>query len=224
LAIPVHRRDRSPGFMVRAPNKAEHPLFGNSGGGAAELLFGDPNPDADADSDAAGSPGMESLAPPLPPPPNHLTSEMAERVGRAIEVLRLTADRLGAECAASALEIGCLVARRILEAELKTDIDAHKSLIRSAVRRLGDAHKVTIHLAPADLELVRAAAGGASSSDVGMNLGIAKVEILPDTNLTSGDCLVESDAAKVDGRVGTRLEEIRRVLSSLVTDNNGESS
>jgi flagellar biosynthesis/type III secretory pathway protein FliH len=210
--------------MARAPNKAEHTLFGHSGGAGGgsepELLFGDPN----ADADSSGSPGMESLAPPLPPPPNHLTSEMAERLGRAIEVLRLTSDRLGAETAATALEIGCLVARRILEAELKTDTDAQKSLVRSAVRRLGDAHKVTIHLAPADLEAVRAAAGEASSADLGMNLGIAKVEILPDTNLTSGDCIVESDAAKVDGRLGTRLEEIRRVLSSIVSDNRSESS
>jgi flagellar biosynthesis/type III secretory pathway protein FliH len=203
--------------MARVPHKGVHALFGNSRNDA-ELLFRDPEADAGEEG-----PGVEALAPPLPPPPTHLSGEMAIRLGQAIEALRMNAERLGAEVAATAIEIGCLVARRILEAELITDPAAHQALIRSAVRRLGEAHKVTIHLAPADLEAVRAAAGETPSMDLGMNLGIAKVDIVPDTNLTPGDCFVESDAATVDGRLGTRLEEIRRVLSSITTPNEGES-
>ena len=207
------RRPRSPRFLTRLPGKAEHPLFGG-GEGDAELLFG--GGDGDPDDSA---PGVESLAPPLPPPSAQMVSDAAERLGRAIAELRLAADRMGAEVAATAIEIGCLIARRILEAELKTDIESHRSLVRSAVRRLGEEHRVTVHLAPSDIELVRAAAGesGGDSGDLGLNLGIAKVEIFPDTNLTPGDCLVESDAAMVDGRIGTRLEEIRRVLSNVIT-------
>lgn len=206
------RRARSPSFMTRLPGKAERSLFGDTDD-AAELLFGAAAGGADDD---AGQLGVESLAPPLPPPAAHMTNDAAERLGRAIGELRLTADRLGAEIAANAIEIGCLVARRILEAELKTDIEAHRSLVRSAVRRLGEEHRVTIHLAPADVERVRAAAGEAGGTDLGFNLGIAKVEVFADTNLTPGDCLVESDAASVDGRLGTRLEEVRRVLSNVI--------
>jgi flagellar assembly protein FliH len=216
LPASSHRRARSPGFMANVPQKREHVLFAD-GGNDAELLFGDP------DGDDGVSSGVESLAPPLPPPPAQMTADAAERLGRAIAELRLTADRMGAAVAANAIEIGCLVARRILEAELKTDVEARKTLIRSAVRRLGDTHKITIHLAPSDIDAVKTAAGDAPGGDLGMNLGIAKVEILPDTNLTPGDCLVESDAAKVDGRLGTRLEEVRRVLSSLATETEGES-
>jgi len=209
--------------MSRAPRKVEHPLFGD-GPGDAELLFA---PLGGGDDE--GQRGMESLAPPLPPPPSQLTSDAAERLGRAIAELRLTADRLGAEVAANAIEIGCLVARRILEAELKTDTDALKQLVRSAVRRLGEEHRVSIHLAPGDIALVRAAAGengaaGGAGTDMGFNLGIAKVEIFPDTNLTAGDCHVESDAATVDGRIGTRLEEIRRVLSNVINGTGSDAT
>jgi len=210
--VPVssHRKSRSPGFLARMPNRGIHPLFSDAGGDA-ELMFGA------AEQDSGGE-GVESLAPPLPAPPAQMTTDAAERLGRAIEVLRLTTERAGASVAANALEIGVLIARRILEAELKTDIEVQRALIRSAVRRLGETHKVTIHVAPADLDAVRAAAGEGHGSDLGLNLGIAKIEILPDTNLTAGDCLVESDAATVDGRLGTRLEEIRRVLSAIITD------
>lgn len=193
------------------PSRAVQPLFSDAGGDA-ELMFGS------AEQGSGSGEGVESLAPPLPPPPAQMTTDAAERLGRAIEMLRLTTERAGASVAANALEIGVLIARRILEAELKTDIEVQRSLIRSAVRRLGESHKVTIHVAPVDLEAVRAAAGEGHGSDLGLNLGIAKIEILADTNLTAGDCLVESDAATVDGRLGTRLEEIRRVLSAIITD------
>lgn len=207
------RRARSPGFLTGMAGRGEHPLFGDTTISDAELVFTTIEEDV-ADT---GHVGMEALAPPLPPPPANMLSESAERVGRAIADLRLTADRLGAEVAANAIEIGCLIARRILEAELKTDLEAHRSLVRSAVRRLGEEHRVTIHLAPVDIERVRAAAGDTDDSpDMGFNLGIAKVEIFPDTNLTPGDCLVESDAATVDGRIGTRLEEVRRVLFNVI--------
>jgi hypothetical protein len=216
LPASSNRKARSPGFLAHHHKKSVQPLFGDSVDDA-ELLFRTIEEDDDV------APGVESLAPPLPPPPVHLTADMAELLGTAIETLRVMADRLGEEAASNALEIGLLVARRILEAELKTSVDAHKGLIRSAVRRLGDAQKVTIHLSPNDIDAVRAAAGETPGGDLGMNLGIAKVEILPDTNLTPGDCFVESDAAKVDGRLGTRLEEIRRVLSGIVTTNEADS-
>jgi flagellar assembly protein FliH len=209
--------------MTRAPGKAEHPLFRDVEEDA-ELLFAG----IDEGGGRVSTPmGVESLSALLPAPASEMANDMAERLGRAIAELRLTADRLGAEVAANAIELGCLVARRILEAELKTDIDAHKALVRSAVRRLGEEHRVSIHLAPADIERVRAAAGeaaGGGGTDMGFNLGIAKVEIFPDTNLTPGDCLVESDTATVDGRLGTRLEEIRRVLSNVINGHGSDAT
>lgn len=204
--------------MTRPPGRAEQPLFGG-GVGEAELLFTLAEDTGASDDNAQR--GAQALAPPLPPPPVQMTSEAAEQLGRAVAELRLIADRLGAEMVANAIEIGCLVARKILDAELKTDIEVHRALVRSAVRRLGEEHRVTVHLAPSDIQLVRAAAGEAGGTDFGFNLGIAKVEMFPDTNLTPGDCLVESDAATVDGRLGTRLEEIRRVLSNAI---NGHGS
>jgi len=208
------RKSRSPGFLSRVPPRSVHVLFSDAGGDA-ELMFAP----AEGQQGAAGDgDGVESLAPPLPAPPAHMTSENTERLGRAIEMLRLTSDRVGAAVAANALEIGVLIAKRILEAELKTDIEAQRALIRSAVRRLGESHRVTIHVSPSDLEAVKAAAGEGHGSDLGLNLGIAKVELLPDMNLTPGDCVVDSDAATADGRLGTRLEEIRRVLAAVIND------
>jgi flagellar biosynthesis/type III secretory pathway protein FliH len=187
-----------------APRKVQS-LFGDIVSEATPLFV-------DSDDGLQAPPGIEALAPPLPAPPAPMGVDTVARLAAAIGELRATGQRLEAEVATDALEIACLMARRILEAELKADGEALKSLVRSAVRRLGEVHKVTIHLCPADAESVRTAAGEAPLG----GLGIAKVEIVADTNLTPGDCFVESDAATVDGRLGTRVEELRRVLANVM--------
>ena len=195
--------------MAKLPERRVEPLFVD-GESAAMPLF--------TEVEAGGPPeGAESLAPLMPPPPAQMTVETAERVGRAIAEFRRMSERAAGEIAANALEIGVLLARRIIEAELATNPETLRGLVLSAVRRLGDVHKVTVHLSPGDVEAVTTASGEAPFG----GLGIAKVELVADTNLTPGDCVVESDAAKVDGRIGTRLEELRAVLANVINVKGG---
>jgi hypothetical protein len=214
MSVLSNRHARPPTFLTRQPARTVHVLF-PAASDDAESLFGGVGDDPDDQAI-----GVESLAPPLPAPSPEMTEEAAARLGVAIATLRRTSDRLGAELAANALEIGCLIAARILEAELKGDPALRWALVQSAVRRLGDVNRVTIHLAPGDRQAVEGAAGEAALAE----LAIAKVDILTDTNLTPGDCLVESDAAMVDGRLGTRLEEIRRVLTAAINETENPSS
>ena len=198
--------------MSALPAKRIQSLFADPHG-EAEPLFAD-------DGDGDLSMGVESLAPPLPPPPQPLSAEAAERLGKAVGELRRTSEALGGHVAATALEIACLLAQRIIEAELKGDPDLRLSLARAAVRRLGEAQKVTIRLSPADVEAVTSVAGAAET----LGIPLARVEVVTDTNLSPGDSIVESDTAMVDGRVGTRLEELRRVLRSVIDSDEGEGS
>ena len=143
---------------------------------------------------------------------------------RAIDELRRASARVGDALATNAFEIGCLIARRILEAELKTDPELRLSLVRSAVRRLGDAQKVIVHLSPADRDAVAAALDAEGGTGELGGIPVAAVELVSDTNLSPGDALVESDTAIVDGRLGTRLEELRRVLAEVVNSASGGTS
>lgn len=212
------RPSRRPEFLALVPARTVQPLFADFSSDAMPL-FADDGAGEDELGDPQAPPGVEALAPPLPAPPAAMTAEMTERLLAAVAELRRTSERLGAAAATDAVEIACLLARRILEAEIKTDVEALRGLVRSAVRRLGEVHRVTIHLAPVDAEALRVAAG---EPPLG-GLGIAKVDIVADTNLTPGDCLVESDAATVDGRLGTRIEELRRVLVTVMTDRGNET-
>ena len=217
------RRARSPAFLSAVPPRRIQVLFGDPHGEPSPLFA------QDGEDDELG---VESLAPPLPAPPVPLQPEEIDRLAGAVEEMRRASARFGEALAANALEIGCLIARKILEAELKGDPELRLGLVRSAVRRLGEAQQVVVHLSPTDRDAVAAALGrgadgeGEPGEAAGAVAGIplARVELISDTNLSPGDALVESDTAIVDGRLGTRLEELRRVLLNVVNSASGDRS
>jgi flagellar assembly protein FliH len=142
-----------------------------------------------------------------------LAAQFTERTSAAIEVLRATAERLAAEARTDALEIGFLVARRILDMELTASAEPLVNLVRSAVKRLGESRKITIHLSPNDAQALGALIESRGPQAVAPPT-ISKVEVVADGSLGRGDCLVEGDLVTVDGRIDARMEELRRVLDS----------
>jgi flagellar assembly protein FliH len=146
-----------------------------------------------------------------------LASQFTERTSTAVELLRATSEKLAAEARTDALEIGFLVARRILEMELSASVEPLVNLVRSAVRRLGESRRIAIHLSPTDALAMSAALESRGPQAVAP-ASISRVEILPDASLGRGDCLVEGDLVTVDGRINARLEELRRVLDSSGTE------
>jgi len=160
---------------------------------------------------------VESLAPPLPPPILQPGPEFAARLAKAVAELRRTGERLAEQTTADALEMAILIARRIIEGELKTNPVALTGLIRSAVARLGESRKIQLRLHPSDAANVEAAGDGGPLAGV----AIARVEIRPDATLSQGDCIVDGEQGTVDGRVATRLEEVRRILTRALAEDEG---
>lgn len=144
------------------------------------------------------------VAPPLPPPPDYAP------LARAVEQLRAQSERLAAEARSDALEIGFQVARRILEMELASGPEPFFALIRSALKRAGEARSVKVRLSPEDIVRVESAGGPASIT----GFGVATVELVSDATLERGDCLVDTEFGSVDGRLETRLEELKRGVQS----------
>jgi flagellar assembly protein FliH len=142
-----------------------------------------------------------------------LAAQFTERTAAALDVLRATAERLAAEARTDALEIGFLVARRILDMELTASPEPLVNLVRTAVKRLGESRKIAVHLSPTDARALSAVIEERGPQAVA-SATIAKVEIVADGSLGRGDCLVDGDLVTVDGRIGARMEELRRALDA----------
>lgn len=179
-----------------------------------------PEPLPPAQPPQLGSPLAAMMpAPSAPTPAPSMPSPVADprRLSAAVESLKLEAGRLAEQARADALEIGFQVARRILELELSARPEPLFSLVRSAVRRLGDARHLVIKLHPEDAQLV-----GSEEGRQKLGLTLMKVEVAADASLERGDCVIESENATVDGRLATRLDELKRGVESSLAEQEGQ--
>ncbi|MBI5067657.1 MAG: flagellar assembly protein FliH [Deltaproteobacteria bacterium] len=194
LAAPPRR----PRFLAALPAepRAEPPRFGRAERGSRPAL----PPLAPAAVDAPPAPTAEQAA--------EARREALARVAQAVEMLRTQASWLAEQARADALEIGFQVARRVLESELRTSPEPLFALVKSALRRTGDSRRVSIRLSPADAAELQSPAGQAAVEGI----GAARIEIQADATLQPGDCVVDTDFGQIDGRLETRLGELRRAL------------
>ncbi|MCG5054396.1 MAG: flagellar assembly protein FliH [Myxococcales bacterium] len=153
-------------------------------------------------------PPLHPPPPPAPPPVPQPAIDFAERLAAAIAALRLTSERLAEQARSDALELALLVARRMLEAEVSTNVERFFGVVRSVTRRAGESQRIVVRLHPDDAQRVDAAGGARSLA----TMAVAQIEIAPDPELEPGDCVVDADFGMVDGRLTTRFEEMRRLL------------
>lgn len=171
-----------------------------------------PIPQHTAPPSPVSAPVFAHLAPapsPMPPPPP-VVIDHTPRLGAAIDALRQEGRRLAEQARSDALEIGVLIARRILERELTASLDPLFGLIRSAIRKVGDARQITVFVCPDDHRRLVDAPGTA--------LTLSNVTIQPNPELSPGDVVVESDQHGVDARLDTRLDELRRELRAAMSE------
>ena len=189
---------RRPSFMGRLPAQPQ----------VEPAAFGSP---LRRSATASTSAAPEHPASPTVIDMQKLADEVSERIGSAAQFLRQAAERLAADARSDALEVGFMVARRIIETDLTANVEHLVGLVRSAVRRLGESRHIKLQLCPEDARLIEEALqkdGGQSISSV----AAAQIEVIADPSLQRGDCLVAGDLGTVDGRINTRLEELRHAL------------
>jgi len=203
---------RRPSFLGKAGDhpRVQNAAFKGSDGKFRPTVIANTMPDTDESDNRAAAAAVAEA--------QKLAAQFTERTSTAIELLRATAERLAAEARTDALEIGFLVARRILEMELTASAEPLVNLVRSAVRRLGESRRIVIHLSPTDAQALTAIVESRGAQAVAQ-AAISKVEIVADASLGRGDCLVEGDLVTVDGRINVRIEELRRVLEAGVEEN-----
>lgn len=207
---------RTPRFLVGVP----------AGRGAAPMHFplGDelelpvearrPAQPPPADRPPAGQAARRAqapeAAPPPPAPPPAPNLEQFEQLKQAIGTLQAQGKRFAEQARADSLEIAFLLARKIVEAELRTDPEPLHALVRSALRQVGESRKVRLRVAPEDVELLRSPQGAEAIG----GLTVAQVELVGDPSLAHGDCVVDTDFGFVDGRLSARFQELRRALDA----------
>lgn len=101
-------------------------------------------------------------------------------------------------------ELAIGIASRILKKEIQQDPQMIRNIAADAIRLVEDKHRLLIRANPENVQVLQEYA---SESLAGLQ-GIDKVEILEDSRIEPGGCVVESQSGIVDAQIKTQLAEI----------------
>lgn len=125
-----------------------------------------------------------------------------ERLAAVTDAISLMSQSWQAELESAAIEIGYAALLRIV-GQKTGDRATVENMVRAVLEQLPERRLLNIHLAPADHALFHNGEG------VLPNLGAV---LLADERVSMGGCIVETDAGSLDGRLETRLAELKAML------------
>ena len=125
-----------------------------------------------------------------------------ERMAAVTDAISLMSQAWQSELESAAIEIGYAALLRIV-GQKASDRATVESMVRAVLEQLPERRLLNIHLAPADHALFHNGEGVLPS------LGAV---LVADERVTMGGCIVETDAGSLDGRLETRLAELKAVL------------
>ena len=140
--------------------------------------------------------------------------ELAPVIARFGEVLRAMTDvrqqRL-AEAESEIVEVAAEAARRILHGELSQDGDVVVRMARACIEEAGHEIPMTLHVAPADAELLRV-----HLAELGSELADQGLTLAEDATLTAGRVVLDTPTRCYDGRPENVLEAALAAAPSAV--------
>jgi flagellar assembly protein FliH len=125
---------------------------------------------------------------------------------RGLEALR---DELSVDLEKGAIELGLMLAGKILAGALEARPELVVDVVQGALRRIADRRRIAVLVNPGDLERVREAVGAITSQGSGVEL----CEVISEERVPLGGALVRTSAGEIDASVHTQLERAREVMS-----------
>jgi flagellar biosynthesis/type III secretory pathway protein FliH len=124
-------------------------------------------------------------------------------------MVRAEKEELARRYEGEVLELGFLIARKILGEELVMRPQAVVGVVRQALRKILNADSVTLRVHPDDLKLLEDARERLSAE---ASSGIP-IEFKADSAITRGGCLIETESGLLDARLDSQLERLRTLLA-----------
>jgi flagellar assembly protein FliH len=140
---------------------------------------------------------------------------LVRALGEAAQALAGTRAELVESLTRQAADVSLGVGRQIVAGAVEVKPELVMDVIRGAIRRLSERHRLTVLVNQDDLELV-------SNSLERLRLelgGIEFMEVLADRRIERGGTIVQTEYGEIDATIATQIENARALLAaSLVGD------
>jgi flagellar assembly protein FliH len=90
-------------------------------------------------------------------------------------------------------------------------------MVREVIDQAREREQLVVRLAPQDFALLTggdaaSTAAAGRSEEEGSTFGAWKAQLVPDTRVALGGCLIDSPGGTLDGRLETQLQSLRDLL------------
>jgi flagellar assembly protein FliH len=124
-----------------------------------------------------------------------------------LEMARVERNKLIEEAEPQLVKLALGIAERVLHQQVALDRGVVIEMAKTAIARLIERDTVTVRVNPADLERMRQ-----HREDL-MAIGdIANLRVVEDQRVDRGGVVMDTAAGTIDARIGTQLEEARKIL------------
>lgn len=135
-------------------------------------------------------------------------SMLQERYLSSMQTMEMMTETLRDLARHEALELSVVLARRIIQEEVKTSPHLLIAMAKRALATTVGKKELTFKLNPEDFKRVKEAMG----EDAPSFAGIAKVYFSEDENIEQGGCLLETDIEQVDLTLSRQLDQLKRAI------------
>ena len=124
-----------------------------------------------------------------------------------LEMARVERHKLIEEAEPELVKLAVGIAERVLHQQVALDRGVVVEMAKTAIARLIERDSVTVRVNPADLERMR------EHRDELIAIGdIRNLRVVEDQRVDRGGVVVDTGAGTIDARIGTQLEEARKIL------------
>lgn len=110
-----------------------------------------------------------------------------------------------------AVELGLMIARKIVCREVSVDRDAIFRVLQEAFKKVGDQKEIHVKMHPADIQVIQDTGFEVSS----LSKGNAFVVVEVGEGISRGECVLETDFGAIDAKIETQLQTVEESLRLL---------
>jgi flagellar assembly protein FliH len=134
-------------------------------------------------------------------------SAMTETMRNLVDMARVERHKLMEDAEPELVRLAIGIAERVLHQQIALDRGVVVEMAKVAIARLVERESVTVRVNPGDLERMR------EHRDEFLSSGdIKNFRVIEDQRVDRGGVVVETDGGTIDARIGTQLNEAKRVL------------
>lgn len=148
-----------------------------------------------------------------------LEKEYSEKLLKKFGEMQIIFDEIDGKMAAYGdnfermiVNLALSVAEKIVKREINRDTVIGE-VLHEALRRVIGANRIIVKINPADLEILNSESNQLFSDD-----SFSKIKFEPDKKIEQGGCLVETEIGSVDARISSQVNEIKRNLEAIFTN------